>query len=189
VSGIKPDLFLRDGIMLADYSAVIPSVAAAISAFVAVVVAQFFKDHPIAKVIVVIATGIFAMIASGAVIWNQHQIIAQRDAEIVQRGADVKRKKEIRETIGSYIGIINTLKNTTADTTKQNPLDEANKIGYQLQTYLKDKLGQSYVTRMLDTSIAGPIGIHSGDTTRDNLWYALYAAGLRLEEFSREIGD
>ena len=46
----------------------------------------------------------------------------------------------------------------------------------------------SYVTRMLDTSIVAPIGIHSGDVRRDNLWYDLYAASLRLEEFSRQLG-
>ena len=175
--------------MLADYSVVVASLAAGISAFIAVVVAQFYKDHPIAKVVLVVATGLFAVITSGAIIWNQHQIIAQRDVDIAQKAADTARKKEIRETIGSYIGALNTLIAATADTSKPSPLDEANKVGFKLQAYLKDNLGQSYVTRMLDTSIAGPIGIHSGDVRRDNLWYDLYAASLRLEEFSRQLGD
>ncbi len=173
--------------MLADYSVVVPSLAAGISAFIAVVVAQFYKDHPIAKVVLAVATGLFAVITSGAIIWNQHQIIAQRDAGIAQKAADTTRKKEIREAIGSYIGALNTLKATTADTSKPSPLDGANKVWFKLQAYLKDNLGQSYVIRMLDTSIAGPIGIHSGDVRRDNLWYDLYAASLRLEDSAANL--
>jgi hypothetical protein len=174
--------------MLADYSVVVASLAAGISAFIAVVVAQFYKDHPIAKVVLVVATGLFAVITSGAIIWNQHQIIAQRDVDIAQKAADTARKKEIRETIGSYIGALNTLIAATADTSKLSPLDEANKVWFKLQAYLKDNLDQSYVTRMLDTSIVGPIGMRSGDVRRDNLWHDLYAASLRLEEFSRQLG-
>jgi hypothetical protein len=44
--------------MLADYSVVVASLAAGISAFIAVVVAQCYKDHPIAKVVLVVATGL-----------------------------------------------------------------------------------------------------------------------------------
>jgi hypothetical protein len=175
--------------MLADYFVVIPSVLAVVSACITVVVSQLFKDHPIAKVLLVVATVVFAVIASGAIIGNQHQIIAQRYADIARKDADAKLKKEIRETIGSYIGSLSTLIAATSDTSKPSPLEEANKVGFKLQAYLRDNLGQSYVTRMLDTSIAGAIGIHTGDVRRDNLWYDLYAPSLRLEEFSRQLGD
>ena len=53
-----------------DYIGVIPSLAAVLNGFIAVLAAQFFKDHPIAKVALVPAAGVLGIIAIGATIYG-----------------------------------------------------------------------------------------------------------------------
>jgi hypothetical protein len=172
-----------------DYVGVLPSTAAILNGFIAVLVAQFFKDHPIAKICLVVAAGILGVLAIVATVYGQHQIIAQREVEIAQSEANIRHKKEIRENIGLFIASVNTLAATTADKSKEIPLTEIGKLENDLTTYIKNNMEQSYLNRLFDSSGVGPIGINSGDKERDKWWYTLYVFAFRLEEFSRQFGD
>jgi len=54
------------GTVLQDYGALVAPTAAIINGFIAVLVAQFFKDHPVAKVLLVVAAGLLGTAAFGA---------------------------------------------------------------------------------------------------------------------------
>jgi len=63
---------------LADYGALIAPIAAIINGFIAVVVAQFFKDRPSAKVALVVAAGLLGVGVVGATVLTQRQIVATK---------------------------------------------------------------------------------------------------------------
>src|SRR3977135_1375785 len=81
---------------LHDYGALVAPTAAIINGFIAVVVAQFFKDHYVAKVLLVLTAGILGAVAIGATFYTQHQIVADQQAT-------GQRHKEIRDQLGSFI--------------------------------------------------------------------------------------
>ncbi len=54
-----------------DYGALIAPITAIISTFIAVLVAQFYKDHPVAKVLLVVAAGLLGAAAITATILSQ----------------------------------------------------------------------------------------------------------------------
>jgi len=66
---------------LLDYGALIAPIAAIVNGFIAVVVAQFFKDHPLAKILLVVAAAVLGVAAISATISSQRQIVAARAAE------------------------------------------------------------------------------------------------------------
>jgi len=130
------------GTFLSDYSGLIAPAAAVINGFIAVVVAQFFKDHPIAKVILVVAAGILGAVAIGATFYSQHQIVAEREAV-------AQRNKEIRERLGALIHEgVNLIVGCT-DNIKQPPTAAANVWLNKVNSFLDDRLGHSYAERLL----------------------------------------
>ena len=166
--------------MWIDYIGVVPSAIAIVNGFVAVVVAQFFKEHPTAKTVLVVCTGVFGCLAIGTTVYGQHQIIVQRDN-------DAKRKIEIRERLGLYIAEVDVLSIATADKNKPIQTDAANKLASEIEGYLGNNLGQSFAYRAHDSSGVPPVSINSGDASRDSLWYGLYVFRFRLEQFSQQI--
>jgi hypothetical protein len=66
---------------LADYGALIAPIAAIINGFIAVLVAQFFKDRPAAKVLLVMVAGVLGIAAIGATVLSQRQILAVKTAD------------------------------------------------------------------------------------------------------------
>ncbi len=79
-----------------NYGPLIAPTAAIINGFIAVLVAQFFKDRPGAKFGLVVAAGMLGAVAVGAIFYSQHQIV-------VDKLADAKRHKEIKEQLGVFI--------------------------------------------------------------------------------------
>jgi hypothetical protein len=61
-----------------DYGSLIGSTAAIINGFIAVVVAQFFKDRPAARVLLALAAGVLGGAAIGATLLGQHEAIIQK---------------------------------------------------------------------------------------------------------------
>ncbi len=118
------------------YLPIIPSVLAVISAFVALVVAQFFRDHMIAKVILVAIAGFCAAGAITATICNQNQIERARIA-------DQQRHKEIRAQLGSFMKEGLALMGTCMDNSKPPPWGALNDWAARLAAFLKDKLDES----------------------------------------------
>jgi hypothetical protein len=79
-----------------DYGSLIGSTAAIINGFIAVVVAQFFKDRPAARVLLVLAAGVLGGAAIGATLLGQHEAI-------IQKAAQQARLRETRDTIGKFM--------------------------------------------------------------------------------------
>jgi hypothetical protein len=73
------------GNFLRDYGSGIAPTAAIINGFIAVVVAQFFKDHRVAKIFLVAAAAILSAAGIGATFYSAHQIA------VVQVAQDEKR--------------------------------------------------------------------------------------------------
>jgi hypothetical protein len=163
-------------VFLQYYGTMIASTAAIINGFIAVVVAQFFKDHFVAKVLLVVAAAILGAAAIGATVYGQWQIVIARDAEAA-------RRKGIRESLGRFIEEGNAIKVRCADTIASTDADAwAGKV----ETFLETNLGHSYVIRDRDNNGAFPLTF-SEDPIRQNLCYSLYIRIWRLEQFSEQL--
>ena len=81
--------------MWTDYSNLFGQTVAIMNGFIAVIVAQFYKDRPTAKVILISIAGALSAIAIGATFYNQHLIVVERDAR-------EQRVKEIRDSLGEF---------------------------------------------------------------------------------------
>lgn len=86
--------------MWRDYIGLVPSTAAIVNGSIAVLIAQFFKDQPVARIVLVVSVGILGVAAIAAMFYGRTQVVAARVA-------DEKHRHEVRESIGSYIQRVN----------------------------------------------------------------------------------
>ena len=162
-----------------DYGALIAPITAIISTFIAVLVAQFYKDHPVAKVLLVVASGVLSAASIGATIASQRQIVFERTTETA-------RGLAIREGIGNYLEEGKSLKRRCEDASV--PLPEAQVADWdkRAKAFLTTNLGASYVTRFSDPTGAIP-PIVGGPPDRRPLCLGTYIRLFRLEQFSQQI--
>jgi hypothetical protein len=168
---------------LADYGALIAPIAAIINGFIAVVVAQFFKDRPAAKVLLVVAAGFLGIAAIGATILTQRQIVASKTA-------DQLRQKETRETIGGFIAKGLALTENCSDSSTPPKWEEMNAWLARMSQFLREHLGEAYVTRL--TSPAGvPLNVEcrGADEQHNKLFRVVNAVNFRLEQFISELSS
>ncbi len=177
---IKWDDFLR------DYGVSITSSAATITALIAMVLAQFFKDHRVAKVLLVSAAVLFGSTAIFANFYSQHQVVSARLAEEKRHSDEVKRLKGIRDQLGVFISEGLGLMNKCADASKLRPENEALDWISRIDRYVGDSLGASYVVRLRNPAGVPITGI-AGDKEHNDLYRIIYAFNFRLDEFSREL--
>jgi hypothetical protein len=140
---------------LHDYGALIAPTAAIINGFIAVLVAQFFKDHPVAKCLLVIAAAILGTAAIGATFYTQHQIVADRAAE-------KDRQRQIREQLGQFIAEGIGLMSDCADNSKAPRLAETEDWYSRVIKFLEERLGHSYVVRLQNQSGVPPLNMDRG---------------------------
>jgi hypothetical protein len=168
---------------LADYGTLIAPTAAIINGFIAVVVAQFFKDRPSAKVLLVVAAGLLGVAAISATILSQRQTLATKTADKIQQ-------KEIRETIGRFIAEGLMLILTCTDNSTPPKWQEMDAWMSRVTQFLRDRLGDSYVTRL--TSPAGaPLNVacKGADEAHNNFYRVVNTMNFRLEQFSSELSS
>jgi hypothetical protein len=127
---------------LSDYGALIAPIAAIINGFIAVVVAQFFKDRPTAKLLVVLAAGILGVAAIGATVLVQRQALVLKTAERL-------RHQEIRDGIGKFMTEGSMLVANCGD--HSTPPDERALEAWltRVLDYVRVNLGQSYTDRLI----------------------------------------
>lgn len=125
-----------------DYGALIAPTTAILNGFIAVLVAQFFKDHPLAKVLLVIAAGVLGSVAIGATFYSQRQIVAERDAH-------AERNKEIREQLGSLIQEGTALIAGCSDHNRRAPITETDEWLRKVDDFLNERIGHSYAQRLI----------------------------------------
>ena len=106
-------------------------------------VAQFFKDHPVAKILLVVAAGVLGVAAISATFYSQHQIVAAKSVEEA-------RQKAIREGLGDFIGTGNSLMQACTDPKSPAPTEAADQWANSVEAFLLTDLGNSYVRRFRD---------------------------------------
>jgi len=126
----------------ADYGGLIAPVAAIVNGFIAILVAQFFKDNTKAKVILVVSAAILGVAAIGASILNQRQVLAIKIAE-------QERSKQNREALGSFIGEGLALIADCSDKSTPPKWPELNDWVNRVKTFLSQNMGDSYAVRIM----------------------------------------
>jgi hypothetical protein len=126
--------------MWQDYVGLFPVAIAAANGFIALLVGQFLKDRPRAKVLLVVSAGILTLCAVGATFYGQSRVIADR-------AAAEQNRKNIREQLGVYIAVGNTIMGKTEIVSQPAPTDEADKWAADVERFLLTRLDQSYVIR------------------------------------------
>jgi hypothetical protein len=165
---------------LHDYGVLVAPTAAIINGFIAVLVAQFFKDHPVAKVLLVVSAGALGTAAIAATFYTQHQIVAAQKA-------DAQRRQELRNTFGNFISEGLKLIADCGDNSKPPPWAQTNAWVEQLTAFLGNQIGPSYVERL--KSPAGvPVNVtcRNADGPHSEHYHIVYSVLFRLDEFSHE---
>jgi hypothetical protein len=114
----------------ADYGALIAPIAAIVNGFIAVIVAQFFKDHLLAKVLLVVAAGVLGAAAIGATIYSQRQLLATRSAEQRDR---VAMKDLVRDGVTEGEALDNNWSDKEAVSFKHETNLWTNKMGHLIE--------------------------------------------------------
>jgi hypothetical protein len=166
--------------LLRTYASIIPAAIAIINAFVALIVAEFFKDDLLAKIVLVVSAGLLGVLAIAATIYNQRRI------ETDQAEARKKRTRD-RDRLGQFLAHGQLLMAQCGNTDEPCPGAEAEAWATETEDFLGGHLGQAYIARF--RSGAGlPLTANAiADLQRRNLWGAIYVRVARLEQFSAEI--
>jgi hypothetical protein len=80
-----------------DYGTPFATAIAVLNTIISLVIGQYFKDSPRARIALVGASVVFGVIAVGGTFYSQYQIVSSANAEKA-------RHLTIREGIGRYIG-------------------------------------------------------------------------------------
>jgi hypothetical protein len=166
--------------MWRDYAGLLPSSAAIVNGLIAVLIAQFFKERPAARIFLVGMASILAVAAVGATFCGQSQVVAARDA-------DQTHRRDLREALGSYIEKGNELELAISNSAKSEakaPIQEENNWYASVIQFLREKLGSSYVARFHDLSGIGRVYLGvSTDDDHQSLFWSVYTRRFRLEQF------
>jgi hypothetical protein len=165
---------------LRRYAGVVPAAIAIINAFVALVVAEFFKDDPTAKILLVAAAALLGILAIGATIYNQHRIEATNRAEALARTAT-------RERLGAFLAQGQQLMVQCSDEKGPDPTAAADQWALEAEAYLIQNLGESYVARFRSGAGLPMASTVIFDINRNRLWSGIRVRVARLEQFSAEI--
>jgi hypothetical protein len=166
--------------MWRDYVGLIPSSAAIVNGLLAVLIAQFFKERPIARAILVGVAFILGGAAIGATFYGQSQVIAARDA-------DTKHRHDIRAAFGEFISQGREIEKKIADTSIQSPVQDKNIWDNEVALYLNSNLDESYSIRFHDQTGINPAYLQGVDNDRQRLWWELHVSLFRLEQFSDQF--
>ena len=120
-----------------------------------------------------------------AVILAYHEIRMQK-VLLEKQLDDRTKKKEIRETLGSFLEECIELQSKSAND-KEPPEKETEDIIGRLQSFLHDKLGDAYIARL--NSSAGITGFMVDTVKHPNYWQQFYRWSFRLNEFITELKD
>jgi hypothetical protein len=163
-----------------DYLGIIPSTAAIINGFIAVLVAQFYRERPVAKVVLVVTAGVLGLAAIGTTVYSQH-------LAIIDQQSDVERRWDIRQKLGDFIEQGNALMQRCSDNSQPPPQAQEKQWEAQVETFLRDKLDGSYIIRFRDPT-GVPLGVIVGlDAAHQGLFGAIRARVFRLEQFSEQF--
>jgi hypothetical protein len=173
-------------VMLIDYWQPILAAIATGSGLASLVVNTHVKGHRPAKWILPAVACIGAVAMLGGTFYQQHQIIAARDADARRARDEMQRRTEIRTQLSRFIDEGTQLMRLCADTNAPIPAQEADKWGNRIESFVRMRLGESYVSRKKNP---GPLPTTpiANDKDRTALFRSVYSVNGYLEEFSREF--
>jgi hypothetical protein len=165
---------------LRDYISVLPSVAAVINGFIAVMIAQFFKENKVAKVILVASAGVLGAAAIGADFYGRHQLmVAERVA--------AQHNKEIRTQLGDLIQEGTALIAGCSNASEAAPVAAVDAWLHKVTDFLDKKLDHSYSQRLIN-----PVGslvnvmCNSANAEYSKLFRIVMRVNAHLEQFSQQ---
>jgi hypothetical protein len=85
-----------------DYGGVIVSALPAVAAFLAMIIAQYFKERPIAKALSVAAAGLLILASIGVNAAYQHQLNAEKAANVTRQAAKRAARQIYRRRQGHF---------------------------------------------------------------------------------------
>jgi hypothetical protein len=165
---------------IADYGTLVGPIVAIVNGFIALVVAQFYKERTWAKVLLVVSAFILSAGAVTATIVSQQNTVAQK------RASD-ERHREIRDQLGSFMAEGAQIIRNCGDNSTPPNFSDLNAWIAKVQDYLKTHLGDSYAVRLV--SAAGvPLNIacNGADEQHNKLFRVGNAVNFHLEQFSSE---
>jgi hypothetical protein len=164
--------------VLRDSITALPSIAAALNGFIAVLVASLFKARPVVRVILIAVAGLLTIAAVGVTLYSQHRIVAQYDATAM-------RNAEIRKKLGDFIqqGVI--LIASCTDPTKEAPTDAVNGWILSVNDFLNRELGHSYSQRLLNP-VGSVANVTCPDAEYSRLFRIVMGINAHLEQFSEQ---
>ncbi len=163
-----------------DYIAILPIVIAIINGFIAVLVAQLFKDNPRAKVRLLVIAGLLAVTAIGATIFSQREFLIARSEQAV-------KSKKIRGQLAELISEGLALMKGCTDYSKPAPSSELNDWLNRVRNFLETELDHSYAVRIDDPAGIPPnIGCSGANPEYNSVVRIIYGVNFHLEQFSQQ---
>lgn len=163
-----------------DYGTQLALAIAAINTIITIIIGQYFKDSPRARIVFVIVSAALILLGVGASFYSQYQIEIAANAEKAHH-------LMIREGIGRYVGTGRAIMEDFARNKMPMPmLDEVGWTG-EVDNFLLANLGDSYVARFHDNSGLAPISANGADGPHNDQYAIMFHEIARLEEFSHEL--
>jgi hypothetical protein len=161
--------------MLLDYAGIIPGAAAALMGLITLTAKDMARWK---KACLVVLT----LIAIGGTGVSQWWTLHERAQEQTER-------EGIRNHLGELEGEGERLIKQCLDNSAPLPEAAAHEWTDQVESFLSQKLGPSYVTRFRSDAGVTAHGIPSGGVLNDRLglWWWLYARVARLDQFASEL--
>jgi hypothetical protein len=157
-----------------DYGTQLALAIAAINTIITIIIGQYFKDSPIARIVFVIVSAALIVLGVGASFYSQYQISMAANAEKAH-------SVMIREGIGRYIGEGSAIMNRFGLNEKPMPtMDEVAWVG-RTEDFLRTKLCESYVIRFHDNSGLAPISANDADSAHNSQYAIMFHEIARLE--------
>jgi len=163
-----------------DYVQPVSTIAALLLSTLALVLAQFPIGSVRAKWTYVAIVIVFNLVAAVSVVYSQYYTITKARTEIATR-------REIREQLGVFIERGNALMARLRDADAPLADADSNAWANEVETFLSEKLGQSYVLRFRsDTGIllGEPVGLARPHI---DYWRGVRNRVYNLERFSAEL--
>lgn len=167
--------------MWREYFGFVAPALAVLNGLIAIVIALLSIRRSVLKLRLGVTALVFGIIAVGASYYAKHSTRIQTEQQQAERNT-------VREQIETYILEGRTLLGQIRDAQRELPSRPADEWAQRSELYLRDRLGERYVTRFRkdandlygDTSIAGP---------RMGYWRAVRNRVVNLELIAAELSE
>jgi hypothetical protein len=165
--------------MWREYLGLVGTVIAAINGVIAIAVALLPMRRSVAKLRLAVAAIVLGVLAIGATVYARHH----NRVQLEQRQAE---RRESRERLETFVLEGRTLLNQIKDANRELPTRPADEWAQRVEVYLRDKLGERYVTRFRK-EVNELYGDPAIAAARLGYWRAVRNRVVNLEMISAEF--